>query len=35
MKNPVCEVVRAATGHDKALLSFSCVDWHVQCLGIC
>lgn len=22
--NPVCEVVRAATGHDKALLSFSC-----------
>lgn len=24
MTNPVCEVVRAATGHDKALLSFSC-----------
>jgi predicted DNA-binding transcriptional regulator AlpA len=22
--NPVCEVVRATTGHDKALLSFSC-----------
>ncbi len=24
MKNPVCEVVREAVGHDKALLSFSC-----------
>lgn len=24
MTNPVCDVVRAATGHDKALLSFSC-----------
>ena len=22
--NPVCDVVRAATGHDKALLAFSC-----------
>ena len=24
MTNPVCDVVRAATNHDKALLSFSC-----------
>ena len=24
LHNPVCEVVRAATSHDKALLSFSC-----------